>query len=119
LTNPRLSCINERQKGGDKTPKVFQVFNLDLDRMKELGLDEKSGANLPRDGQELVRALKEKGYDVFAGSKRISGLSTSILVAKDMPAPKMKADFYSVLRKIKSLCVTLYRSGEAYLETAS
>ncbi|MBZ9572454.1 hypothetical protein KJA15_03930 [Patescibacteria group bacterium] len=98
-------------------PKIFQVFNLDSERMEEISPEELPKLNLPEAGQRLIQELKAKGHEVFVSSVKTSGLPKSLLVSDKVPPEEhgAKADFFEIAGDLLGL--GWYESGEVYSDT--
>lgn len=98
--------------------RISQVFNLrdDIDELqKEL-------FGIVKPVKMLVRRLKEKGYDIFIGSKTYHGLPQSLIVAGEAGRP-IKDAFFQAATDLGLYLSTrnsqLYQSGEAYTEVGA
>jgi len=100
----------------EEIPKIFQVFNLDQEKMRKISRRAKGwlSAEPPKLGQMLIKELKAKGYDVFVNPEKIEGLPMSILVVGEFRGRSLKAGFYEIANR---LGLKWFESGEVYIET--
>jgi hypothetical protein len=96
--------------------KIFQVFNLNLGEIGKLKTKELLKLNFPRAGENLIKQLWERGYEVFVDFDRYGGLPTSIIVATEMSSGRnAKSDFYEIVGK---LGIKYFSSGKVYTQAA-
>ncbi len=92
-------------------PKIFQLFDLDLEEMTKLSDEDRKRLNLPRAGKILRQDLLKKGYEVLESNVSYCGIAERIIVGGEF-GMKHKDDFYTLAAKLG----LSFKSGDFYTQ---
>ncbi len=97
-----------------KMQKIYQRFDLDLEKINNLCREELLNLNLYQAGKTIRQDLIEKGYVVLESDKCFSGTPESIIIGGEI-GKNHKEDFYKLTKSL-GLQSIYYMSETCYTQ---